>query len=308
MRARAAEYELVSPGSLAGVLELMAAEPGAWMPIAGGTELMVQFGAGKLRAKKLVNIFGLAELSGIEETPQGIWIGAGTTYTALRRSEVVAHKFPLLAVAASSTGSIANQNRGTLGGNLVNGSPAADSPPALLAYEAELQLVSVRGVRRVPYCEFHTGYKKTVLAVDELVRRIWLPWLGSDGRNPTSGVTPPEKGHPVQYLRKVGPRNAMAISKVALGAVGVVVEGRLAGVRIGLASVSHAPLRCTATEAYLNGRDLHDLADAKNVLLSEIAPLDDVRSTAAYRLQVAGNLLEEFLGQLAHGKDGHASR
>ncbi len=309
MRARSAEYELVSPGTLAGVLALLADQPGVWTPIAGGTELMVQFGAGKLRAKRLVNIFGLEELSGIEETPRGIWIGAGTTYTALRRSERVGKHFPLLALAASWTGSIANQNRGTLGGNLVNGSPAADSPPALLAYGAELELVSARGVRRVPYSEFHTGYKKSVLAADELVQRIWLPWLGSDGLNPTSGVELPGMGQPsLQYLRKVGPRNAMAISKVAMGAVGSVRDGRLAGVRIGLASVSHAPLRCTATEAYLNGRPFSDLADARSVLMQEIAPLDDVRSTAAYRIAVSGNLLEEFLSRLINGEEHHASR
>ncbi len=287
MRARAEQYELVSPGTLAGVLGLMASEPGAWMPIAGGTELMVQFGAGRLKAKKLVNIFGLPELAGIRQTPYGIEIGAGTTYTTIRRSELVARELPLLARAASWTGSIANQNRGTLGGNLVNGSPAADSPPALLAYGAELELVSPRGIRRVAYAEFHTGYKKSVLAADELVRAVIVP--------PVSAT--------VQYLRKVGPRNAQAISKVALGAVGKLAEGKVSGVGIGLASVSFAPFRCRATEAFLNDRSVGELAGARDCLLREIAPLDDVRSTGQYRAEVAGNLLEEFLEQLvaAHG-------
>jgi CO/xanthine dehydrogenase FAD-binding subunit len=284
MRARAAEYELVSPGTLAGVLGLMSAEPGGWMPIAGGTELMVQFGAGRLRAKRLVNIFGLGELGGIKETAAGVEIGAGVTYTELRQSAVVAERFPLLARAAGWTGSIANQNRGTLGGNLVNGSPAADSPPALLAYGAEVELVSVRGVRRVAYDGFHTGYKKTVLAPDELVKSVLVPWVA---------------GEPVQYLRKVGPRNAMAISKVALGAVGRVEAGKVAGVRIGLASVSYAPYRCRATEDFLNGRRVGDLSGAREALLGEIRPLDDIRSTGEYRAEVAGNLLEEFLEELA---------
>ena len=241
MRSNASEYELVSPGSLVGVLELMAHEPGAWMPLAGGTELMVQFGAGRLEVKRLVNVFGLPELGGIRGENRGTWIGAGTTYAALRRSELVARTFPLLGLAASWTGSVANQNRGTLGGNLVNGSPAADSPPALLAYAGELDLVSVRGVRRVPYAEFHTGYKTNVLAADELVLGVWLPPLKPDA---------------VQYLRKVGARNAMAISKVAMGAVGWVCEGRIESVRIGLASVAAAPLRCRATEQYLVGREV----------------------------------------------------
>jgi CO/xanthine dehydrogenase FAD-binding subunit len=267
----------------------MAGAPGEWMPIAGGTELMVQFGAGRLRARRLVNILGLAELQGISENGSGLRIGAGTTYTALRRSRVVAEKFPLLATAAGWTGSIANQNRGTLGGNLVNGSPAADSPPALLAYGAELELVSARGIRRLPYSEFHTGYKKSVLAPDELVQAVHLPFHAAR----------------VQYLRKVGPRNAQAISKVALGAVGSVVDGLVTGVRIGLASVSFAPFRCRRTEAFLEGRVIGDLAGARACLLGEIAPLDDVRSTGAYRAHVAGNLLEEFLEQLTeHGRAG----
>jgi CO/xanthine dehydrogenase FAD-binding subunit len=264
---------------------MMAREPGTWTPIAGGTELMVQFGAGRLQAKRLVNIFGLGELSGIRETETGVAIGAGTTYTALRRSPVIAREFPLLARAAGWTGSIANQNRGTLGGNLVNGSPAADSPPALLAYGAELELVSVRGTRRVPHAEFHTGYKKTVLAADELVRAVWLPWSRRSGQ-------------PVEYLRKVGPRNAQAISKVALGGVAWVADGRVAAVRIGLASVAAAPLLCRRTAEFLTGRALGDLSGARESLLGEIAPLDDIRSTGAYRAHVAGNLLEEFLGQI----------
>jgi CO/xanthine dehydrogenase FAD-binding subunit len=285
LRANAAEYELVSPGSLSAVLGLLAQEPGVWTPIAGGTELMVQFGAGRLRAKKLVNIFGLPELAVIRESDDRVTIGAGCTYTMLRRSSLIAAQFPLLTRAASWTGSIANQNRGTLGGNLVNGSPAADSPPALLAYEAELDLVSIRGTRRIPYASFHTGYKTTILAPDELVLAVHLP----------RGT-----GHEVQYMRKVGPRNAQAISKVAMGAVGSMVDGRVERVRIGLASVSHAPLRCLATESFLNGKVLDDrlTAEARACLLGEITPLDDIRSTGKYRAHVAGNLLEEFLGKL----------
>lgn len=293
MRANAAEYELVSPGSLGGVLALMAEEPGAWTPMAGGTELMVQFGAGRLRARRLVNVFGLAELRGISVSEGTIRIGAGVTYTELRRSAVIQAELPLLARAASWTGAIANQNRGTLGGNLVNGSPAADSPPALLAYGAELLLVSERkGERRVPYGEFHTGYKQTVLAGDELVLAVEMP-----RRQWTHG-----------YLRKVGPRNAQAISKVALGAVARCVAGRVEEVRLGLASVAAAPFRCVATEAVLTGKTLRPelIEEARAVLDGEIAPLDDIRSTARYRRQVAGNLLEEFLRQVMVSEDRQA--
>src|SRR3984893_10009740 len=174
MRSNPTDYQLVAPDSLQAALSLLAAEPGGWLPIAGGTDVMVQYAAGKLPARKLVSIWNLPELRRIEVLPDEIRIGAGCTYTDLREHQVVAREFALLASAAAWTGGIANQNRGTLGGNIVNASPAADSLPALLAYEAELVLVSVRGERRVPYKDFHTGYKKTKLAPDELIRTVRL--------------------------------------------------------------------------------------------------------------------------------------
>src|ERR1700679_2368878 len=174
MRAQPSEYELVAPGKLSKVLELLAREPGVWLPIAGGTEVMVQYSAGRLGARKLVSLWGLPELRRIERTEQELIIGAGCTYSDLRKHPVGAQEFPLLSRAASWTGSIANQNRGTLGGNIVNASPAADSLPALLVYEAELVLVSVRGERRIPYVGFHTGYKKMKIESDELIRVICL--------------------------------------------------------------------------------------------------------------------------------------
>src|SRR5580692_5627160 len=192
MRSRPSEYELVAPGKLDAVLELLAKEPGAWMPIAGGTELMVQYGAGRLPARKLVSLWGLPELRHIESTAQELIIGAGCTYSDLRNHPVVAQQFPLLARAASWTGSIANQNRGTLGGNIVNASPAADSLPALLVYDAELLLISARGPRRIPYGDFHTGYKKSRLAVDEIVAAV---------------VLQPRFADYYAYSRKVGTRN-----------------------------------------------------------------------------------------------------
>lgn len=285
MRADPTAYSLLSPGSLGDVLSLLAEHPGRYTPIAGGTELMVQFGAGRLAARELIDIYGLPELKAITVTPSEISIGAGVTYTELRNHREVSAELPLLAQAASWTGAIANQNRGTLGGNLVNGSPAADSPPALLAYGAELSLVSVRGTRRVDYANFHTGYKQTALAADELVLAIHVP----------------RARYACQYLRKVGARNAQAISKVALGAVATVTEDTVTEVRIGLASVWHSPFRCRNAEAALVGLPLskETIVGALAALRAEISPIDDIRSTAAYRRQVSSNLLEDFLNQLA---------
>src|SRR4030088_946857 len=199
MRSNPADYEMIAPGSLSAIVSLLAKEPGHWLPIAGGTDVMVLYAAGKLPARKLVSIWNLPELRGIEILPGEIRIGAGCTYTELREHDVIAQEFPLLASAARWTGGIANQNRGTIGGNIVNASPAADSLPALLVYGSELILVSVRGERRLPYTSFHTGYKKTLLATDELLQAVCLPrrFLGY-----------------FTHARKVGARSAQAISKV----------------------------------------------------------------------------------------------
>lgn len=289
MRANPADYELVSPGSLPAVLALLAAQPGIWTPFAGGTELMVQLAAGRLRGKRLVNIFALPELSHITLTPTEIILGAGVTYTQIRAHTVLSQHLPLLARAAGWTGSPANQNRGTLGGNICNASPAADSPPALLVYDAHLTLTSAHASRRVPYADFHTAYKQTLLAPDELLTAIHLP-------------IPPAAAH--QYLRKVGPREAQAISKVALAGLATLtpnlVHARIHHIRLALASVSHAPFRCLRTEAVLAGQLLAPatMAAATEALLAEIRPLDDIRSTGRYRTQVAANLLQEFLHQL----------
>ena len=282
MRSHPAEYELVAPGKLAAVLKLMASEPGVWLPIAGGTELMVQYGAGRLGARKLVSLWGLPELRRIERTDDELLIGAGCTYTDLRNHPQVAQEFPLLAHAASWTGSIANQNRGTLGGNIVNASPAADSLPALMVYEAELLLVSAGGTRRVPYVDFHTGYKQTRLAVDEIIAGIALR---------------PQFASHYAYSRKVGTRNAQAIAKLCLAGLGKLADNKIEDVRLAIGSMAVTPLRLRRTEETLLGREWTPAlaGEARQAMEAEVAPIDDIRSSAAYRLHVAGNLLQEFL-------------
>jgi CO/xanthine dehydrogenase FAD-binding subunit len=298
MRAYVPEYDLIAPPHLDEALRILAREPGVWRPMAGGTDLMVLFEAGKLADRRLMSIAGLPELKGIEVDSKALTIGAATTYTDVRRHPVLQSEFPLLPQAASWTGSIANQNRGTLGGNIVNASPAADSPPALLVYDAELELISDGKSRWVPYRDFHTGYKTMLLRPVELLARIRLP------RHP---------GGPsrlLHYGRKVGTRNAQAIAKVCLAATTAFDGERITRVRIALGSVAPTPIRCGRTEALLENRlpDAETFAAAKAEIMAEIRPIDDFRSTAAYRRQVAGNLLEEFLRSLnQQGKDGYAT-
>lgn len=289
MRSNPAHYQLVAPDSLQVVVSLLAAEPGGWLPIAGGTDVMVQYAAGRLPARRLVSIWNLPELRRVEVLPDEICVGAGCTYTDLREHELVQREFPLLARAAAWTGGVANQNRGTLGGNIVNASPAADSLPALLAYEAELTLVSVRGERRVPYKDFHTGYKKTKLASDELIRTVCLARRFS--------------GH-LAYSRKVGARNAQAISKVCIAALGRCTSGVVEDVRIALGSVAPVPLRLAETERLVKGKPIETalLALVRRTAIAEIQPIDDIRSTAKYRAAVVGNLVAEFLEKLGAGE------
>lgn len=287
MRSSPADFELISPRTLSEALGLLAGEPGAWTPIAGGTDVMVLYAAGKLPARRLISLHNLRELGVVRLSPGELQIGAACTYTDLRRHEIVSREFPLLATAASWTGSIANQNRGTLGGNIANASPAADSLPALLVYGAELILVSVRGERRIPYRTFHTAYKKMLLEPDELIHSVILPRRFA--------------GY-FSYSRKVGARKAQAISKVCFVALARTRQGIIEDVRIALGSVAPIPLRLVQTERLLSGKRadaaLGHLARASAI--AEISPIDDIRSTSRYRSAVVGNLAAEFVSQLGN--------
>jgi CO/xanthine dehydrogenase FAD-binding subunit len=285
MRSNVANYELIAPNSLDAVLQILADSPDRYTPIAGGTELMVALGAGRLQPKKLISLWNLEELRFIDITPDAIILGAGTTFTDIRRHPVIAEEFPILVQAASWTGSIANQNRGTIGGNIVNASPAADTPPALLAYDAELTIISTRGTRTVRYIDFHLAYKKTALEPDELLHSVTILRNYSDYKS---------------YIRKVGTRNAQAISKVAIAALVRGNKENIEDIRIGAASVREYPTRLPATEQSLIGKSItkYTIAAARAAILSEARPIDDIRSTARYRASVAANLLEEFLHTL----------
>ena len=282
MRAYLPAYDLQTPANLAEALCLLADAPNTWKPLAGGTDLMVLLEAGKLAHKQFLSLWHLPELRGIAVTDEHVTLGAMTTYTQIQSHPVLQREFPLLCQAASWTGSVAIQNRGTIGGNIANASPAADSLPALLVYEAELELISANGARWVGYRSFHTGYKQMVLRSDELIKAIRLPR--------TTGVW-------LQHSRKVGTRKAQAISKVCLAALAQIADNTIHDIRLAFGSVAPVPVRCPQTEAVLKNRMIDDatINAACATLANEITPIDDVRSTAEYRLRVAANLLADFL-------------
>jgi len=285
MRSNVPAFQLVAPKTLDLALQMISSEPGVWKPFAGGTDLMVLFEAGKLTHERFVSIWQLDELRGIEVDDEYVRIGALTTYAEIRADEIMQKEFPMLCQAAAETGGLAIQNRGTLGGNIVNGSPAADSPPALLVYEAELELISTKSVRLVPYTGFHLGYKKMDLREDELVQAIRIPRAISGWR---------------QQYRKVGTRKAQAISKVCFAAAALMDGDTIKDVRFAMGSVAPMVVRCSHAEAALRGGPVSTatIKDAKAALSTDITPIDDIRSTLRYRQMVAENLIEDFLESL----------
>ena len=267
-----------------------------YIVLAGGTDLLVG-SAARPEPPGVIDVFGLAPLAGISEQESGaIAIGAATTYAAILQSELVRRELPGLAAAAREVGALQIQARGTLGGNVATSSPVGDTLPVLLALDAAVELASeARGRREVSYEAFLTGYRKTALAADELIVRVLFP------------PRPPGARH---YWRKMGTRRAQSISKVMVAGCAQVEAGAFRHVRLGLGAVADRPVRARAAEAALlgaaPGREAAERARA--ALAGDISPIDDVRSTAAYRLAVAQNAVARFVESLADGEQAASSR
>jgi CO/xanthine dehydrogenase FAD-binding subunit len=277
------EPPVESPASLADAFRLLADGGLPWRPMAGGTDLLVQI-TGELGPPpdRVLDIWGLDELRGITLDGDELVIGALTTYTELRQSALIHELLPALAAASATIGAAQIQNRGTIGGNLGNASPAGDTLPIWLATDAAIVLGGVDGERPVTAASFFTGYRETARRDDELVLRVRVPLL------PRRHVR----------FRKVGTRRAQAISKVVLAVSWQTGEdGTWQATRVALGSVAATPVRATRSEAALDGRHpVRATADsAVAALEGEIHPIDDVRSTADYRRQVAGRVLRRLL-------------
>lgn len=282
MRGFVPDYELKNLPSLSEVLKTLSDQPGQWKLFAGGTDLMVVFEAGKLQHKKFLNLANFSELKGIQVSANEIRLGALTTFTQIQNHPDIQKEFPLMIKSGWVTGAKAIQNRGTIGGNIANASPAADTPPSLLAYGAQVVLRSSSGTRKVSYEQFHKDYKKMDLRSDEIIEAVILPR---------------QQNWTHHYYRKVGTRAFQSISKVAFSAAAEVKDGKVLKVQIGLASVGPMPLRAVDLEKVLNGETLTQLR-LDNVLAAfenSIKPIDDIRSTGHYRQVVAGRVAEQFI-------------
>ena len=277
MRTAYDALEVLRPRTLKEALTMLQGE-GELCPLAGGTDLFVLLGAGAWPEKaprRFLDLWPLDELRGIaaagKRRPR-LELGALTTYSDCQRAKLVRRHLPILAAAAAEVGGVQIQNRGTLGGNIGNGSPAGDSLPVLFAAGATVVLQSrARGEREVPFAEFYTGYRRSVRRPDELIVRIEIPI--------------PDPTHR-QYFRKVGTRAAQAISKVVLAAVGN---------RLAVGSVAPTVVGLPKVESYLDEGG-HDPARLDELVAQDIHPIDDIRSTAAYRLQVTKNLVRDCVG------------
>jgi xanthine dehydrogenase small subunit len=260
---------LFEPRSLGEALRMLRDE-GPLVPLAGCTDLYVSLNFGTLKETRFLNLWRLAALRRIESREDGLSIGALATHTDIIHSALVGRRLPMLTAACREIGGVQIQNRGTIGGNVANASPAGDTLPVLAAADAVVVLQSAGGVRRVRFGSFYTGYRRSVRRPDELIVALDIPAV----RGP-------------QWFRKVGPRAAQAISKVVMAACDADRP------RIAVGSVGPTVLRLPRTEAALEAGA--SIADAQRVLLEEIAPIDDLRSTAEYRRRVAANLLARCL-------------
>jgi len=268
MRTAVSTLDLRKPASVDEALAMLR-DDGPLVPMAGCTDVYVSLNFGTLTAARFLDIWGLGELRGIEEMDGGLRIGALTTHAELWRSPLVLDRLPILAAACREVGGIQIQNRGTLAGNVANGSPAGDTLPVLAVADAVVVLRSADGERRVPFNGFYTGYRATVMRADELIVAIEIP--------PVPGA---------QWFRKVGTRAAQAISKVVMAAV------RADQPRVALGSVAATVVRLPRTEAALAGGA--GIEEAQRVLMEEVTPIDDIRSTADYRRRVCANLLARW--------------
>ncbi len=276
-----------TPRTLDEALQLLAEKGPEPTLLAGGTDVMVWIQSGSFKPDRVIDIWGLRpECAHVEDRGDTIAIGALATYSEILESATVQAHLPAFAEACAEIGARQIQNRGTMGGNIGGSSPAGDTLPCLLAYDARVVLASTAGTRSVAYENYCTGYRQTEKRADELITEILFP-------KPT-----PTTKH---YWCKAGTRLAQSISKVMVAGCGEMDGDRIGWVRVAAGSVGPVPLLLDEVSSVVAGQKLDGdlLADARKAARSGIAPIDDVRSTAQYRSTVAANLVARFLEGMA---------
>jgi CO/xanthine dehydrogenase FAD-binding subunit len=279
MRSPLSTLSLLRPRTEREALAAMAV-PTAPRPIAGGTDLYVTLHAGASHGGAYLDLSRIKPWQRIEHDARGVTLGATATFLRMQADAAIRRRLPALAAAAAEVGAWPIQARATIGGNIANASPAGDSLPVLLAHDAVVRLASLRGVREVPFAELLTGYRTLAMEHDELIASVRIPY-------PARGVR--------TFFRKVGTRRAQSISKVVFcAAFGFDAKGRTSHVRLAYGSMAATTRRALAAEAaFLGQKPKAALAAAVAALAQDLSPIDDIRSDAAYRVDVAGRLLEQ---------------
>jgi CO/xanthine dehydrogenase FAD-binding subunit len=275
-------FQYEKPATLPEAVALRTLHAGKFPVLAGGTDVVVQWRTGALALEGVIDISGISELRAIAADKKHIEIGALATHAAIAAHEAIARHVPALAEACRTIGAAQIQNQGTIGGNIMNASPAGDTLPALLAYEAEFLAQDLKGERWIPVQQFFTAYRKTALAPHELLTRVRMKI---------------PKAVEIARFEKIGGRRAQAIAKVALCARARIVHGGIEWIRIALGSVAATPMRAPGTEALLKGKVITEnlIERARASLADEVHPIDDIRSTADYRRAASGALIARFL-------------
>lgn len=282
MRGDAKSMTVLSPRSDAEALKTYAKFPGA-IPFAGGTDLMVAWNLGLLNGRAVLDLSRVAAWRKIQVVSDGVDLGSLTTHVQIQAHPILRKKFPLLVAACATVGAAQIQNRGTIGGNIANASPAGDTFPALAVYEATVRIAAPAGRRAVPIADIFAGVKRTTLKPGELIEAVFLPFV----KTPARGV-----------FRKVGTRAAQSISKtVFAGLIWTAKSGMVEEARLAFGSMAPTVRRLHAAEAFLRGRRLNDvaIAAAAELMSNDVSPIDDIRSTREYRLAASRNLLVAFL-------------
>lgn len=282
MRGDAKSMTVLAPRSAAEAVRAYAARPDS-LPLAGGTDFMVGWNMGQLNGRSVLDLSRVSEWRKIKVVSDGVDLGSLVTHAQIQAHPVLRKRFPLLAAACATVGAAQIQNRGTIGGNVANASPAGDTFPPLCVYGATVRVVGPGGRRAVPMSEIFAGVKKTTLKPGELIEAVFLPFV----KPPTYAA-----------FRKVGTRAAQAISKTMFaGLLWKAKDGTVADARLAFGSLAPTVRRLFAAEAFLKGRrlDAVTIAAAVDLLASDVSPIDDIRSTRDYRLTVSRNLLAAFL-------------
>jgi CO/xanthine dehydrogenase FAD-binding subunit len=285
MKAYLPDFRVISTEDLSEALDALAGGEDI-VPLAGGTDLMVYLESGALKPCTFLNLQAIPELRRAPVLASALTLSPLCTFRDARINPLIRETFPMLSAAAREVGVLAIQSRGTWAGNIANASPAADGVPALMAYDAEIELTSSIGSRIVPLARFYHGYKQMDLRPDELITSIRLPLPSSGWR---------------EYYRKVGARRFQAISKTLLaGRILPGMDRMVEDIRLVFGSVAPYTLRAFRTEESLRGSTLtrEVIEEAVRILQEEISPIDDIRSDATYRRRVTGNLLRDFLCSL----------